>query len=284
MEESDFRRTSNSYQNVRNQEPKSSDISIEIGMLDIDMMARHVAAHLQNLTFLSTSLFSIRNYGEDDVDSVTTQSPSEEWDTGSQNSTRKLQSNKDSVGDRTFPEQDVAIDRLSDLEDRYEPHEAHDMVEAEENVDWSDVIQSTKKKEQWPKVFLHGLTHYDEFDLFLIKYRFPVVPLALQKHLARAVQIRRQEIQRRRKEHKVHQRAPLRFRVAEDGEDEKDRFELASFDDRQSALVHDISIERFDDTIAGPKSVITSKFPEAPHISNERPYCHIRNQIAVFHS
>jgi len=155
-----FQRISRPYTTTDNQQPESSDGPTTVEMPDMEVMARHIASHLQNLAFLSIDLFSIRDYGEDDIDSNKTQSPTEHGITGNENSIRKLQSNEDSIDYEIFSEDNLKTDRLSDVEDNNESRNHHGWAEVEE-VDWSDVIRSKKTVDTRPELDPRGLTRYD---------------------------------------------------------------------------------------------------------------------------
>jgi hypothetical protein len=200
MEASDSGQNSSSRLEIGDQEPGPENPVADVEMPDTDMMARHVATHLQNLAFLSTNLITIRDYGEDDVESVTTQSPSDDNSHAGTDFTQKLSSRGGVSSDTS---EHISSTATSPIEQVFAMEESQDVrhhtthpPDTDANVDWSRIISSTKKVAPDSEMPLLGLTHYDEFDLFLIKYRHPNLATAVQKHLARSVQIRRQKLSR----------------------------------------------------------------------------------------
>ncbi|CAN9227358.1 unnamed protein product [Alternaria alternata] len=163
QKDSGSQRISGSHTSTDNQQLEPDDVPTAVNMFDTDMMARHIASHLQNLAFLSIDLFSIRDYGEDDIDSVATQGPSGDEVTESENCTRRVQSNEDSIDYEIFYEESLKTDRLSDVGDDNESRNQRGMAEVEE-VDWSDVILSKRKVDTRPGLDLRGLTRYDRVN------------------------------------------------------------------------------------------------------------------------
>jgi hypothetical protein len=153
----------------------------------IDLMARHVAAHLQGLMFLTIRLMSLHN---NDSKSVSIASSSA--DSGDA-STRKMTSPSNSEPGAESPM------RISDqelIEDRDESEDgADDIPDSKSDPDWSRVIQSNKQLEG-PEALggLLHLSHPDDRDLALIEYHFPIATKTVQIHLARSTTIRRRRL------------------------------------------------------------------------------------------
>ncbi|KAH7393804.1 hypothetical protein DE146DRAFT_107463 [Phaeosphaeria sp. MPI-PUGE-AT-0046c] len=196
LRESTVGQESNARADLWDNQANDDSINAYIGSPDPDNFARHVATHLQNLAILSANLISIREYGEDDRDSVTTQNPSDsDQDTGT-NSTRRLKSQDNSIGEEGYLASPMSI--VSSSNDGHLM--VDDMPTTEDPVDWSLVNEAIEAKEQQSQPSLLGLTPYDEFDLFLLRYRYPYLSSSLQKHLARSIQFRRQRLVQHRQQ------------------------------------------------------------------------------------
>jgi hypothetical protein len=163
QKDSGFQRISGSHTSTDNQQLEPGDVPTAVNMSDTDMIARHIAIHLQNLAFLSINLFAIRDYGEGDIDSVATQGPSGDEVTASENCTRRVQSNEDSIDYEIFSEDYLQMDRLSDVGGDNESRNHRGMAEVEE-VDWSGVIRSKKRADTRPELDLSGLNYYDRIS------------------------------------------------------------------------------------------------------------------------
>jgi hypothetical protein len=153
----------------------------------IDSMARHVAAHLQGLMFLTIRLMSLHN---DDSKSVSIASSSA--DSGDA-STRKITSPGNSEPEAKSP---MSISDQESIEDRDESEDgADDIPDSKSDPDWSRVIQSNKQLEG-PEALggLLHLSHPDDVDLVLVEYHFPFATKTVQIHLARSTTIRRRRL------------------------------------------------------------------------------------------
>jgi len=150
----------------------------------MELMARHVAAHLQNLMFLTIRLMSLHN---NDSESVSIASSSA--DSGDV-STRKITSPGNSEPEAESP---MSFSDQESIEDKGESEDgADDIPDSKSDPDWSRVIQNNKQLEgpEALEGLLH-LSHPDDMDLALIKDHFPDAMKTVQIHLARSTTIRR---------------------------------------------------------------------------------------------
>jgi hypothetical protein len=153
----------------------------------IDLMAWHIAAHLQGLMFLTIRLMSLHN---NDSKSVSIASSSA--DSGDA-STRKITSLGNSEPEA---ESSMSILDQESIEDRDESEDgADDIPDSKSDPDWSGVIQNNKQIEG-PEALggLLHLSHPNDMDLALIKYHFPDATKTVQIHLARSTTIRRRRL------------------------------------------------------------------------------------------
>jgi hypothetical protein len=151
------------------------------------LMARHVAAHLQGLMFLTIRLMSLHNNDSKSVSIASSSAASGDA------STRKITSPGNSEPETESP---MSISDQESIEDRDESEDgADDIPDSKSDPDWSRVIQSNKQLEG-PEALggLLHLSHPDDRDLALIKYHFPDATKTVQIHLARSTTIRRRRL------------------------------------------------------------------------------------------
>jgi hypothetical protein len=104
-----------------------------------DLMARHVAAHLQGLMFLTIRLMSLHNNDSKSVSIASSSAASCDA------STRKITSPGDSEPEA---ESAISISDQESIEDRDESEDgADDIPDSKSDPDWSRVIQSKKQLE-----------------------------------------------------------------------------------------------------------------------------------------
>ncbi|KAE8440464.1 hypothetical protein EG329_007584 [Mollisiaceae sp. DMI_Dod_QoI] len=168
----------------------SDELNDEAGVqnsLRIDLMARHVAAHLQGLMFLTIRLMSLRDNGAESVSIASSSADSGDA------STRKITSPGNSEPEPGSP---MSISDQESIEDGDDNKDgADDIPDSKSDPDWSRVIQSNKQQAGPDDLgeLLH-LSHPDDMDLTFIEYRFPYVTKTVQIHLARSTTIRRRRL------------------------------------------------------------------------------------------